>query len=83
MSTNFLQGLKPLKFISLLHKFWPHSKSHFHTLFEDFDLQHSPLGQIYAMCMPRQKLPPKTQWEKRVGEKSTSHALLMLHLLPR
>jgi len=39
MSTNFLQGLKPLKFISLLHKFWPHSKSHFHTLFEDFDLQ--------------------------------------------
>ena len=42
-----------------------------------------PLGQIYAMCMPRQKLLPKTQWEKTVGEKSTSHALLMLHLSPR
>jgi hypothetical protein len=27
--------------------------------------QHSPLSEQCARCMPRQKLLPKTQWEKR------------------
>jgi hypothetical protein len=44
--------------------------------------QHSPLGEsryVYASI----KTHPKNPVEKKVGEKSTSHALLILHLLPR
>ena len=51
--------------------------------FLDFELQHSPLAKFICYVYASLKLPPKTQWEKRVGEKSTSQALLILHRLPR
>ena len=49
--------------------------------FLDFELQHSPLAKFICYVYASLKTPPKNLVGKRVGEKSTSQALFMLHLL--
>ena len=52
--------------------------------FLDFELQHSPLAKFICYVYASLKTPPKNPVGKRIGEKSTSQALLFfLHLLPR
>jgi hypothetical protein len=71
-----LDILPPLQLI------WPHSRSHFHTLFGDLDSQHYPLAK-FMLCVCLVKNSSQTPVGKRVSEKSASHASITLHLLAR
>ena len=47
------------------------------------DTVFGPLGQIYMLCVCLVKNSPQKPSGKKIEEKSTSQALLMLHMLPR